>query len=296
VSDAIGSARILDRGYRPYEGRRLGPAHAVRSLAKHSVQRALGLKRPATSKILPALTVIIAYVPAIVFVGITVLFDDLLVTEPDVLPSYADYYGYIALAIILFTAFVAPELLSGDRRDRMLGLYLASPLTRTTYLLGKAIAVMATLALVTLGPPLFLLIAQTVAGNGPDGPADLLKLFGQIVVGGVVVAALPGALSLAVASFTTRRAAASAAISLILLGSATVSVTLLGTPNPPDSAFLLNLLSLPFQVVKRVYGEVGTADGARSLSTGVLVAAYLGWTVLFGAIAWLRYRRIEVTR
>ena len=51
----------------------------------------------------------------------------------------------------------------------MLGLYLASPLDRDTYLLAKAAAVGLVLSLVTLGPPLFMLIARTVAGVGPDG-------------------------------------------------------------------------------------------------------------------------------
>ena len=182
MSDA--DARILDRGYRRYDGPRTGQLGAVRSLIAHSAQRALGLRRPASAKVLPVLSVFIAYVPAIVFVGITVLFQEVLVSEPDVLPSYSDYYGYVTAAIVVFTAFVAPELLCGDRRDRMLGLYLASPLTRNTYLLSKAAAVMAVLGLVTLGPPLFLLLARTIAGTGPDGPAAVFELLWKMVLAG----------------------------------------------------------------------------------------------------------------
>jgi ABC-2 type transport system permease protein len=249
-----------------------------------------------TAKVLPALSVFIAYVPAIVFVGITVLFQEILVSEPDVLPSYADYYGYVTAAIVVFTAFVAPELLCGDRRDRMLGLYLASPLTRTSYLAAKAVAVMGVLALVTLGPPLFLLLARTIAGTGPSGPGAIVDLLWKMVVSGVVIAALQAALSLGVASFTTRRAAASAAIILILVGSAAVSETLLDTGNTGAEVFLLNLFALPFELVHRIYGGPPGVDKASTLSTGVLVAAYLGWTLLFATIAWLRYRRVEVTR
>lgn len=289
-------ARILDRGYRPYDGPRTGTAGAVRSLIAHSIQRALGLRRPLTAKVLPALSVFIAYVPAIVFVGITVLFQEVLVAEPDVLPSYADYYGYVTAAIVVFTAFVAPELLCGDRRDRMLGLYLASPLTHNSYLASKAVAVMTVLGLVTLGPPLFLLLARTVAGTGPSGPGDIVDLLWKIVVAGVVIAALQAALSLAVASFTTRRAAASAAIILILIGSAAVSETLLDAGNGGAEVFLLNLFALPFELVHRIYGGPPGVDAASRLSTGAVVAAYLGWTLLFAAIAWFRYRRIEVTR
>ena len=57
----------------------------------------------------------------------------------------------------------------------MLGLYLASPLTRDSYLSSKAAAVMAVLGLVTLGPPLFMLLARTIAGTGPDGPAAVSR-------------------------------------------------------------------------------------------------------------------------
>jgi ABC-2 type transport system permease protein len=294
MSDA--DARILDRGYRRYDGPRTGQAGAIRSLIAHSIQRALGLRRPVSAKILPVLSVFIAYVPAIVFVGITVLFQEILVSEPDLLPSYSDYYGYITAAIVVFTAFVAPELLCGDRRDRMLGLYLASPLTRNSYLSSKAAAVMAVLGLVTLGPLLFLLLARTVAGTGPDGPAAVFELLWKMVLAGVVIASLQAALSLAAASFTTRRAAASAAIILILIGSAAVSEALLDSNDTADGVFLLNLFALPFELVHRIYGDGPGVDRAASLSTGVLVAAYLGWTIAFSAVAWLRYRRIEVTR
>ena len=67
----------------------------------------------------------------------------------------------------------APEVLCPDRRTGMLGLYLASPLTRDTYLLAKAAAVAGAARLVTLGPPLLLLVAFILQGLGPDGPGDV---------------------------------------------------------------------------------------------------------------------------
>jgi len=295
VSDG-NDARILDRGYRPYDGPRTGTSGAVRSLLTYSMRRAVGLRRPLSAKVLPTISVFIAYVPAIVFVGITVLFEDVLISEPDILPTYSDYYGFITAAIVVFTAFVAPELLCGDRRDRMLGLYLASPLTRDSYLGAKAIAVMVVLGLVTVGPVLFLLLARSIAGTGPDGPAEVIELLWKIILAGFVIAALQTGLSLAVASTTTRRAAASAAIILILIGSAAVSGTLLDTSDAPEGVFLLNLFVLPFELVRRIYGDVLVTDEVTDLSTNVLIVGYVGWTVLFAGIAWVRYRRIEVTR
>ncbi len=169
----MSDARILDRGYRRYDGPRLGVGATVRSLAVQTVQRALGLRRSAWSKIIPFGTVAIAYLPAIVFVGASVFFGDAIARAGGIrLPSYGQYYGFVSAAIFVFAAFVAPEVLCTDRKTGMLGLYFASPLTRSTYLLGKLLAVLGVLALVTLGPPLFMLVAYTVNGRGPDGLVD----------------------------------------------------------------------------------------------------------------------------
>ncbi|HEY6533384.1 MAG TPA: hypothetical protein VIY72_13840, partial [Acidimicrobiales bacterium] len=201
-------ARILDRGYRPYEGPRRGTSGAFRALTVHSMQRALGLKRSASQKLLPALSVLIAYVPAIVFIGLSVLIEDTLLENQNLIPTYAEYYSFISAAIVVFSAFVAPELLCPDRRTGMLGLYLASPLTRSSYLGSKATAVVLLLGLVTLGPPLLMLIAFALIGKGPDGAGGLARLVGEVLLGGAAVAVLHASLSLAVSSTTTRKAAA----------------------------------------------------------------------------------------
>lgn len=289
-------ARILDRGYRAYEGPRLGVGGAVRSLTLHSVQRVLGYRRSGWTKVLPILSVVLAYVPAIVFVGLTVLVEDLLVRFPDVIPTYADYYGFVWAAIFVFVAFVAPELLCTDRRTGLIGLYLASPLTRTTYLLAKAGAVVGVLAIVTLGPPLFMLLARTIAGSGPDGPGEVALVLARVVVAGVVMTLLYGSLSLAVAATTTRKAAASAAIVLVLIGSAAVVSALADGVGTSPLVGLADLLNLPIELVYRVYGEAGPNQTTGRISTGALVAAYGAWTAAFAAFVHLRYRRLAVTR
>ena len=104
-------ARILDRGYRRYTGPQRGTRGAITTLAINTAQRALGLRRSFWSKIFPLLAVFIAYVPAIVFVGVTVLVNDLpngqrLLDEADLLPPFAAYYGFIWAAILVFVGFV----------------------------------------------------------------------------------------------------------------------------------------------------------------------------------------------
>ena len=68
-----GDAQIVARGFQRYDGPRSGVPGAVRSVSWQSIRATLGLGRPARSKIFPVIAVVIAYVPAIVFVGIAVL-------------------------------------------------------------------------------------------------------------------------------------------------------------------------------------------------------------------------------
>ena len=56
----MSDARILDRGYRRYDGPRHGVRGAMRSLAAHSAQRALGLRLPLATKLFPVLSAVIA--------------------------------------------------------------------------------------------------------------------------------------------------------------------------------------------------------------------------------------------
>ena len=287
----MSDARIIDRGYRPYDGPRLGVAGAVRSLAWHSALRALGLRRSFWAKLLPLASVAIAYVPALVFVGIAALLPEQLVEGTGILPTYAGYYGFISAAIVLFVALVGPEVLCPDRRHRMLGLYLASPLTRDTYLLAKVLAVVPVLALVTLGPPLLLLLGLTFADAGPDGFADFLLSLVRIVAGGLVISAAYTAVSLAAASLTERRPVASAGVILVMLISGVATAALV-TSGADEHILLFNLFAVPFELVQRIYGETGDTE----VSTAALVGANLVWTVGAGALLRSRYQRLRITR
>jgi ABC-2 type transport system permease protein len=120
-------ARLFGLGYRGYEGARREPRWAMLTIAVFTVRRVLGLGRPARHKVLPAITLAIAYVPALVSVGVAVLLEDLPVGD---LITYGEYMFFIGSALALFSALIAPEALCPDRRSGMLGLYLAGPLDR----------------------------------------------------------------------------------------------------------------------------------------------------------------------
>jgi ABC-2 type transport system permease protein len=284
-------ARIIDRGYRPYDGPRLGSAGAIRSLMKHTAQRVMGLRRPLPNKILPMLAAAIAYVPAIVFVGLAALITDDRVRN-NFLPTYGQYYGFIVSALIVFASFVAPEALCPDRRTGMLGLYLAAPLTRATYVLSKITAVLLLLAVATLGPPLLMMIANVLQSQGPDGPLGVVTLLVRVVVAGALVASVYTAVSLGISSLTDRRAIASAGVLLTIVGTGAVVGVLVNGVGVGEWLYMFDLSTAPFELVSRIYGERGNVDaGIVPLAIG-----NLAWTVLGAGTIWWRYRRIEVTK
>lgn len=290
------TARIHDRGHRRYDGDRLGSRHSLWVLFLQGVWRVAGRRRPIWAKLLFAATMALAFLPAIVFIGLAALLsdDDL---RDLVLPTYGEYYGFVTSAIVLFAAVAAPELLCTDRKSGMLGLYLASPLNRDSYLAARALAVGAVMALVTLGPPLLLLIALTLQGAGPDGWSDTVVVFVRVVAAGIGVAAPIAALTLAVAATTDRRAAASAGTILGLLVSSAVANVLLESADAPDIVGLLNLFGLPFEVAVRIHGETsGIEGGLGALSTATVIGGAIAWTVVFGAFTRWWYQRLEVRR
>jgi hypothetical protein len=181
----------------------------------------------------------------------------------------------------------------------MLGLYLASPLDRNTYLLAKAASVGLVLTLVTTGPLLLMMAAYAIIGEGPGGPLDYLVLLIRILLAGLSISALYTGLSLAVSSFTARRAAASATIILMLMTSAIV----VGTLTEPDGAgwspnlFVFDFITLPVALVFHIFGEGDQLDPPVSdVAFSVLLLASLVWIVAFALITRYCYRKIEVTR
>jgi ABC-2 type transport system permease protein len=295
----MSTARIVDRSYRPYDGPRGGVGASMLTVLKHSIQRSLGIKRTIWQKILPAATIAISYIPAIVYIGLAALIPA--ENRPDgLLPSYAEYYGFITTGLVIFTSFVAPEVLCTDRRTGMLGLYLASPLDRNTYLVSKAAAVAAVLAVVTIGPQLLMLVAYSLIGDGPGGLVDYVVLVARILLAGLAISALYTGLSLAVSSFTSRRAAASATIILALLTSA-IFVSALTDPDSgagwSPNLVVFNFIDLPLSLVFHIFRETDQIDQPYDqVSFTVLLLATLAWILVFAVVTRWRYQKMEVTR
>jgi ABC-2 type transport system permease protein len=286
-------ARLYDLGYRGYDGPRERPARAIVTLAEFTARRVLGLGRGGRHKVLPAITLAIAFLPALFSVAFAVLANN--VVEED-LVSYGDYMFFIGSALALFAALVAPEALCPDKRTGMLGLYLAGPLDRTRYLVAKGAGVLAVMLLITLGPLLFMLLAFVLAGLGPSA-TETPELLARIFAAGIVTALLYAALSMAVSSFTSRRAAAAVGVVLLLFVPASIVRPAIESADAPKELDLLSSPFVVFELAYRIFGETpDEADPVTELSTW-LVAGGVGAAILAGTLAcWLRYRRLEAFR
>jgi ABC-2 type transport system permease protein len=285
-------AQIYDQGYRRYEGGRNGVLGAQRSLVRYSLRHAIGLGRPARYKLLPLAVIVMAYLPATVFVGLAALLP--IDTDP-FLPTYAEYYSFVTATIYLLAGFVSPELLCADRRTGMLGVYLASPLDRLTYLLGKAVAVLIMLAFVTLGPPLLMLIAFSLQNMGPDGFVEWMKVLVRILASSFVIGTLYTAVSLAISATTDRITVAGATVLAIIPGSTIVTALAIEIADLTPHLRLLDIASLPLAVVIRIHGEFEGWPIAEN-PTWTLWLAWLGWVAASVAWIWFRYRRLLVRR
>ena len=321
------AARIMDRGYRRYSGVRGGIGHAMSSVTKYTVQRVLGIHRKFRFKVMPILIIAISYVPHLVYVGVVVLTNQLANRQQELdaasaLPAGApravasqliqDYpgtYTNIVAAIALFAAFVGPEVLCTDRRTGMLGLYMASPLNRWSYLSAKASAVAMVLLTVTLGPSVLLLIGYSTQAYGPSGLVDWVTTILRVVAVGLGLAAFHTMLSMAISSITTRRAAASAAFIVLVMGTGVLIPVVESQADAPATLGMFNLLALPLEFAYRVFGQVSpigverasadiAIDGSQRviMPTWSVYAAFAGWIVVSALVIWDRYRRIEVTK
>ena len=299
------AAQIIDQGYRSYDGPRTGLPGAIRSVVRYSVRHTLGLGRSARHKILPWLAVVIALVPGVVFVGLAVVLDIDVITD-ELLPDYHEYYGFITVALFFYCGIVVPDILVADRRSGMLPLYLSTPLQRWSYLTAKALAVALTLAVLTVGPVLFLLVAYTIEGSGPDGFVEWIRIFLRILAAGAAISAAFTAASLAAASLTDRRAFASIGVILLLWGSGGLTAALVEGAEMTERFYAFDLGGIADELKNRIYGaeplpapvedEFVQGYGRSRLSTVFVAGANLAWVVLGAGVVWWRYRRLALSR
>ena len=201
---------IFDRGYLHYDGPRLGIPAAIWALARYSMARAIGIRRPWTAKIIPLLIYAAVLIPVALAIGIRAF-----VPAFNFL-TYGQFFGAIFILEGIFVALIAPEMVSTDRHDRMLPLYFSRPIGRNAYVLAKLLGTGLLTLSISLLPVVIMWVGNVLLAQDPslafrEGLDDL----GKIVVAGVLIAFYLGAIGLMISSFTGRK---SVAVGVIVLG------------------------------------------------------------------------------
>jgi ABC-2 type transport system permease protein len=284
----MSDAQILDRGYRRFEGERSGVFGAMRSVAWHTTRSILGLGRKARHKVFPIIVLVVSFVPALVFMALTVLIGDLL--EGELRPEYWEMFGFSFIATVVFVALVAPEAIVRDRSDGMFSLYLSTPLARPSYLFAKVLAVLGTMALVVIGPPVMFLVGYTFQSQGPDGVLDWVSVMGRVLLAGLVICTVYTAVSLGVSSLTDRRAFASIAVVFVLLGASIASGVLVDVADFSENWRILDPISGTLEIAPRLFGD--RSDEFRNIDTWLVVLGASAWTALGAGLLIGRYRKL----
>ena len=290
----MSDTQIHDLGYRAYSGERAGVPGAVRSLVVHTMRRSLGLKRPARHKIAPAIAIVIAYAPALAMTGFAAFLRADFVRD---LLGYGEYFGITALAMLLFAAVVAPGVITTDRTNGMLALYLASPLTRSTYVLARGLGIFLVMLIVAVGPILFLILGYTFAGIGPGGVLEVFEILGRALLAGLLAAAMYTGVAMFLASIPRRWGIASVSIAAFFLITGIVTIGLTESIDVSDWIALGSPDEVMSEAAERIMNDSAeTIPALDRLPSSALVGASVAYGVVAVAATWWRYQRIRVER
>ncbi len=265
---APATGAVYDRGYRPYAGPRGSRRAATAALFRTSLRRAIGLRRPWRQKVAPAVLLAIAVVPAVVNVGIAYLTRGT-PAEGFEFITYREYLG-VSSALLLFVALVAPDLVCPDRRQRVLPLIFARPLTGRDYGLAKVGAIFTCVFAFSFLPQVVLYVGQMLVSDGAlDYLSDNTAVLWQVPVAAALLALFYALLGVAVSSLTGRRMVAGASLLGITLVSSAISGILVeadgGDTQPTGHpAALLNILATPLRLRDLVF--LGRIDEESPLS------------------------------
>jgi len=297
ILDTGGRGAVYDRGYRPYDGPRGRRGAATFALYKASMRRALGLRRPWRQKVAPFVLLGIVTIPAIVNVGIGYVTRDRLQDRIQII-TYRDYVG-VSSALLLFVALVAPDVMCPDRRQHVLPLMFARPMTGTDYVLAKVGAITTILFAFSFVPQVVLFVGNMLVSDSAlhylSGHLDVVW---KVPLAVALLALYYAAIGCAISSLTDRRIVAGAAVIGLFLVTSISSGIIVGdsTINGGSPAGLINVLALPLHLRDLVFlGHIDRTSPLGGVENGGLlaIAVYTAVLVLSLGVLLRRYRWVE---
>ena len=177
-------ARSTTAATGPTTGRVARRGAATFALYKASIRRALGLRRSWRQKVAPFVLLGVVTIPAIVNVGIGYITRDQPVADRIEIITYREYVG-VSSALLLFVALVAPDVICPDRRQRVLPLMFARPLTGADYVFAKLGAITSILFAFSFIPQVVLFVGNMlVSDSALDYFTGHLDVLWKVPVGG----------------------------------------------------------------------------------------------------------------
>jgi ABC-2 type transport system permease protein len=297
--DASHHGAVYDRGYRPYEGARGGRGAATYALFKATVRRALGIRRSWRQKVAPFVLLGVVTIPAIVNVGVGYITRNQPAFDRIEIITYREYVG-VSSALLLFVAIVAPDVMCPDRRQHVLPLMFARPMTGTDYVFAKVGAIGAILFAFSFIPQVVLFVGNMlVSDSALDYFTGHLDILWKVPASVFLLALYFAVVGLAVSSLTDRRIVAGASIIGLFLITSIASGVIVGDSfdrSDGSPAALLNIFVLPLYLRDLVFlGEIDREFDLSGVDNGGLMAIVLYAAIVLAGIALLlrRYRWVE---
>ena len=199
--------------------------------------------------------------------------------------------AWLAMAL---ASWIAPRLITLDLVDNALPILLSHPVSRFGYVLGKYLALFATLSVVTWIPCLLLFTYQGYASPLPWARGNLRLACGMLA-GALIWIALISLLGLALSSWVKWRVFATGIIFAAILIPAGVGAIVTGVLRT-KWGFLLNLPLMMTLLWQRLLGVHGPLEASMQLPTRAILAMLGLACCLFMLMLNKRVRAREVVR
>jgi ABC-2 type transport system permease protein len=287
---------IYDRGYRTYDGPRLGPRGARRAVFKDGVRRVLGLGRKARQKIFPWALISIALIAAAVFVGVHWAIGNIEESLRQEVPTYGGLFDFYSGISLLFIALAGPQLLIPDRTTGVLSVYFSRPLTVDGYLFSKVGAFATVVGAIYIVPQVVLHLGLALIATEGFLPylGDNLDVLWKVPVTTVAFIALHGAVVFALSAVIDRTGIAAASFLGILFAGGAIASRVAEASFPGAKyASLLALDQHPRIIRDYFFGDtVEYAPEVAGFEVWVSVVVIV--VLLAGSILFIRqrYRRL----
>jgi ABC-2 type transport system permease protein len=288
---------VFDIGYQPYEGVREGRNEARKAVMIDGMRTSLGIGRSLVTKAIPGILFMALFITALVFIIINQ------VTANDIGfagPRVADFFIWTTIPLLIFSAIVAPELLTADRRSGVINLYLVRPITSLDYVVGRWLAYFLLSLFIIWFFQIVVFIGANSAGSDAWGQfrANWLEI-PRFLASGATMALFITTLPMAAAAFTQRQSVAAAFVigTLAILSPIgwTLSSQIEGAAGPWLA--LIDVAAMPLHINDLIFNRPfagASAVAGQGAAKWAAIGIYLVLIAAPAALLWSKYRKASV--